>query len=403
MRRIQPRRNKNMDSASSAATSKKLLADDAHPKQAAHLLQANETKLSVGIEVAGLALAEVDYPQGIIHLTSAAARMFGLGQSACTVPRASVHATFHPDDRDELVAKIAAALDPAGEGWFAMEHRIVLPGGEVRWLRVRKQVLFEDLGSTRRPATAILAALDVTQEKSTEVALRHANEALQLFAYGASHDLRAPLRQISAHNSLLLKRFGERLDPEINLLLQRNIQSVRHMDGLISDLLAFAEAALLGEDRPTPPPVDASAVFRAVLDTLDSVVKETCASITSDPLPAVSVQSAHLEQIFQNLLGNALKYRQETEPPRVHVSAARAGNYGHFSIRDNGIGIPAEHQTQVFELFKRLHANQGRFAGSGVGLAICRKLVERYGGRIWLESQTGHGTTAHFTLPVPPL
>ena len=201
---------------------------------------------------------------------------------------------------------------------------------------------------------------------------------------GASHDLRTPLRTITLSSQLIQEMQGANLDESPKRLPERIEEASRSMNELLSNLLVYAEASdLVSEWDQTP--VDCQRVFDQSLAALDDVVEECDAVFTHDPLPVVRINEIHLAQMFQNLFGNALKYRRDDEPVRVHVSVVRDDLYWRLSIHDNGIGIEQEYQERVFQIFMRLHANEGRYKGTGLGLAICRRIVERYGGRIWVR------------------
>ena len=236
-----------------------------------------------------------------------------------------------------------------------------------------------------------------TQELRQHAArLRRANEALEEFAYAASHDLQEPLRNVAIYAQLFTKRYGANLGDEACGFLGIINEGAQRMGQLITALLEYAQADYL--DEPTPM-ADGEEVFGQVLQNLNRSVEESRAAITHDTLPSVPIKAVHLEQLLQNLIGNALKYKKDGEPLRVHVSASQDDGQWHFSITDNGVGIETQYQAKVFALFKRLHNPRGEFAGAGMGLAICQRIVERYGGRIWVDSEVGHGATFHFTIP----
>jgi light-regulated signal transduction histidine kinase (bacteriophytochrome) len=157
--------------------------------------------------------------------------------------------------------------------------------------------------------------------------------------------------------------------------------------------------AAVAADEPVVEPVDAELIFDDVLSSLSNDIQESNAQITRGALPAVAVKDIHLQQLLQNLIGNALKYRKDSESPCVHVSAKPAGSFWLFSVADNGIGIAPQFHAQIFAVFKRLHPKGGKYPGTGIGLSICQRIIERYGGKIWLESDAGQGATFHFTLP----
>ena len=238
---------------------------------------------------------------------------------------------------------------------------------------------------------------EIDEQKRSEEDLRRANQALEHFAFAASHDLQEPLRNVAVYTQLLRKRYGGSLGGQANDFMQVIIDGAQRMSRLVSDLLAYTSVA--GLDREPAGTVDAESVFEQVIADLHQVIRERRAEITHDPLPRVNVKDVHLRQLFQNLIGNALKYQQDETSPKVHVRALKVDNRWQFSIIDNGIGISPEYQEQVFGVFRRLHVNEGKYAGTGIGLAICQRIVERYSGRIWVESKLGEGATFYFTLP----
>jgi PAS domain S-box-containing protein len=238
---------------------------------------------------------------------------------------------------------------------------------------------------------------DIDEQKQTEEELRRANHDLEQFAYSASHDLQEPLRNIAVYSQLFHKRYAGKLDSQAEQFLGYMREGAQRMGLLVSDLLAYTQAAQL--DREVLHPVDSEAVFEKVLQTLRQAVEESSAMVVRDALPILRIKEVHLQQLLQNLIRNAIKYRKESEPPHIYVSAISENGYWRFSVRDNGIGIEPQYHSQVFGLFKRLHARDAKYEGTGIGLAICQKIVERYGGRIWLESEPGKGTELYFTLP----
>ena len=225
--------------------------------------------------------------------------------------------------------------------------------------------------------------------------LRRANEALEQFAFAASHDLQEPLRNVALCAELLNKRYSSNLNGEAAGILETINEGARRMSEQISGLLDYAHVDFFDEPIPMS---DAEVALAQVLKNLTRAVQESRAAITHDCLPCVRINRIHLEQLLQNLIGNALKYRKDGEPARVHVSAIQEGTQWRFSINDNGVGIDPAYHAKVFGLFKRLHA-RGEYAGVGMGLAICQRIVEKYGGRIWVDSELGHGATFHFTIP----
>jgi light-regulated signal transduction histidine kinase (bacteriophytochrome) len=224
--------------------------------------------------------------------------------------------------------------------------------------------------------------------------LQRSNEDLQQFAYVASHDLKEPLRMISSYSSLLQRRYEDRLDEDANAYIGFIVDGVKRMSLLITDLLEYSRAGQTSGEAMSE--VDPEPVLRAVLENLKLTIADSGAVVTHDGLPKVLYDPLRLSQLLQNLIGNAIKYRGEDKPV-IRVSAERKGAETVFTVRDNGPGIPSEHHETVFGIFKRLHGKE--VEGTGIGLAMCRRIVERHGGRIWVESTPGSGATFHFTVP----
>lgn len=225
--------------------------------------------------------------------------------------------------------------------------------------------------------------------------LQRLNEDLNQFAYSASHDLQEPLRMVAIYSQMLERKYKGQLSGDANEYIEQIVRGARHMDMLLKDLLAYAQTVNISLENVQP--VDGGMVLERALSNLSAALAESNAAVTYDDLPEVRVQEVHLLQLFQNLIGNAVKYRAD-EPPRVHVSAKREEQGWAFAVKDNGIGIPPEYSDQIFRMFKRLHSSS-KCEGTGMGLAICHRIVERYGGRIWVESEEGKGSTFWFTLP----
>ncbi|HJW27503.1 MAG TPA: ATP-binding protein [Rhodocyclaceae bacterium] len=238
------------------------------------------------------------------------------------------------------------------------------------------------------------------EERTAE--LMHANEALlrsnlelQQFAYIAAHDLQTPLRSISGFAQLLHKEYAGHLDGNADDLIRRVVDNALRMRTLIQDLLVYSRIDSLG--RPLRP-VSLDHLFGEVVAALEPRISELRAEVTRDELPVVLGDRSQLAQVLHNLVDNGLKYHG-SDPPRVHVGAEPQGEEWVVSVRDNGIGIAPRHHRRIFDIFRRLHTQQA-YPGTGIGLALCRKVVERHGGRIWVESEPGKGSVFRFTLPI---
>jgi PAS domain S-box-containing protein len=248
--------------------------------------------------------------------------------------------------------------------------------------------------------TAAIRDISVRKEAETHLVktvreLKRSNDELQQFAYVSSHDLQEPLRMVASYTQLLAKRYKGRLDSEADEFITFAVDGCKRMQGLIQDLLAYSRAGTNGKELCEVSGEDA---LRGALTNLRITLEQSGAVVTHDSLPALMTDETQLTQVFQNLVGNAIKYRG-AEVPRVHVSATKNGDSEWiFSVRDNGLGIAPQYFERIFILFQRLHG-RNEFEGTGIGLAICKKVVERLGGRIWVESQPGKGSTFHFALP----
>jgi signal transduction histidine kinase len=234
--------------------------------------------------------------------------------------------------------------------------------------------------------------------RRTAGALERTNQELQQFAYAVSHDLQEPLRTVTGYLQLLERMLGNSLEGDSKDFLNFAVDGGRRMHAMIKDLLEYSRLGV--EDAPVSP-VDAEGALAEALSNLRGMLKERHGRVTSDGLPLVHAAGPQLVRLLQNLIGNSIKYASPARPPEIHLSAECDGVMWTISVADNGIGIGPEFRDRVFGLFQRLHA-RGQFDGNGVGLALCRRIVERHGGRIWVEGRPGgeEGSVFRFTLPL---
>jgi len=224
--------------------------------------------------------------------------------------------------------------------------------------------------------------------------LARSNAELELFAYVASHDLQEPLRMIASYTQLLARRYKGKLDADADEFIGFAVDGASRMQQLIQDLLSYSRLTTKGKALNL---TQAEVACNSALENLQESVKESNAQVNVGPLPGVFGDATQLTQLFQNLIGNAIKYRNERRP-EIRVAARPHGNEWTFSVQDNGIGIEPQYSERIFQMFQRLHTRK-EYSGTGIGLAVCRKIVERHGGKIWVEAQPGQGSTFLFTIP----
>jgi len=274
---------------------------------------------------------------------------------------------------------------------FEVTHEFEHVGRKVMMLNAS-----EVFNPNAQARTILLAIEDATDRKQAEEALRTTNAELQNFAYALTHDLQEPLRMVVNFTELLGREYAGKLGGEADKFISYSVEGALRIEALLKALLAYWEVT--GREEDGLASIDCGAVLAKALLNLQAAIAESGAIVTSDALPTVVAEEVMLTQLFQNLISNSIKYRGE-ESPRIHVSAERDGEGWLFTVRDNGIGIDPQDAGRVFGMFRRLHGNE--ISGTGIGLALCKKIVERKGGRIWVESEAGRGATFKFTIPPP--
>ena len=287
----------------------------------------------------------------------------------------------------------------SSEGRFEDEDWRVRKDGSQFWANVVVTALRDASGNVNGfvKITRDLTARKQAEDELTRYAedLKRSNQELEHFAYVASHDLQEPLRTVSSFSQLLTRRYKGKLDADADEFITFIVEGAKRMQTLINDLLAFSRIGTRGNPFAS---VDCGEIFQTAKENLEVAIAESGAVITNGPLPALVADPMQLTQLFQNLFSNAIKFRRRQEAPRIHVSAVRRHGAWQFSLHDNGIGIAPQYFERIFIIFQRLHGRE-EYSGTGIGLAICKKIVERHGGRIWVESEPGTGSTFHFTIP----
>ena len=262
-----------------------------------------------------------------------------------------------------------------------------------RYMEERNQDLSQANDQYNRVIQELEVAVGKYEAQTQELA--RSNSDLQQFAYVASHDLQEPLRIVSSYAQLFEQKYKAQVDEKGQKWIFYMVDAAKRMQSLIEDLLMYSRVGTQGKE---PAPVDSLKCVQSAQANLRMAIQRNGAEVTHDAMPVVIADTAQLTQLFQNLVGNALKYRAEAAP-KVHIGVWRDGTLCRFSVRDNGIGIDPRFHDRIFGLFQRLH-ERGKFEGTGIGLSVCKKIVERHGGTIWVESEEGQGSTFHFTLPL---
>lgn len=300
-----------------------------------------------------------------------------------------------PEDRERVMRRLEDRRNRQSE---IFDQRLRKKDGSELWVRISASPLLDDVG---RFAGVLRMFTDISDRKEAERelqrqadALARSNADLNEFAYAASHDLQEPLRMIGSYTKLLSRRYTGQLDADGREFVDYILDGVTRMTRLINDLLKYSRA--IRPDANAPSVVHLSEPLRAAMLNLELLIEESGAIIDYEPLPEVAVNSTQMAQVFQNLISNAIKYRSE-QAPKIVVRAVKSEDEWTIEITDNGIGIPAEQHERVFGMFKRLHGVH--VPGTGIGLALCRRVIENHGGRIWVDSTPGNGSTFRFALP----
>ena len=367
-------------------------ADITSIKKAEETLRESEERFRAIYEQAAVGIEMLDFEGRLLQGNDKLSKI--LGYSHEELQQRTFADITHPEDLACELPLLQRLL--AGEiANYTLEKRYLPKEGPPVWVRVTSSLartsqpyrfsLIEDITDRHRADEAL---------QRTAADLARSNQDLEQFAYVASHDLQEPLRMVTGFVQLLQQTYGSRLDAQADQYIEYAVDGARRMQTLIDDLLAYSRVGTRGRQFV---PTDVGAALQLALVNLRASIQETAAEITHGELPTLRGDSTQLVQLFQNLVGNALKFRG-TAPPRIHVDACRQGDYWQFSVRDNGIGIAPEYQERIFLIFQRLHTRK-QYPGTGIGLAICKKIAERHGGQIWVESQPGQGTVFSFTLP----
>jgi PAS domain S-box-containing protein len=335
----------------------------------------------------------------LIYSNTRLQQEFGLVQPGQPIERQFTE-LLYPEDRETFLAAWSKCFSTQKE--FERECRLCVTSREYRWFLLRAIPVLDQLGNVTRwfGTSTDIDDQKRTQEHLTQVnlELRRSNSMLEQFAHITSHDLQEPLRTVTLYAQLLTTHCQDNRDPETKEFLQVIAEGTQRMTRLVADLLTISKA---GRPDRELVPANLEQVLDEALKNLRASIQESGASVTRGPLPTVTADFGQLTQLLQNLLANALKYRKDDVAPAIDISSQQRPLEWVIAIRDNGIGINARYFERIFGVFKRLDT-QGKYTGTGIGLSICKRIVERHQGRIWLESEEGVGSTFYFTLPVWP-
>ncbi|WP_254863258.1 PAS domain S-box protein [Halovivax gelatinilyticus] len=353
-------------------------------------LEETKERLEAAAEAGAVGTWEWHIPDDRMVTSASFAEKYGIDPEAATegVPLDQFISAIHDDDRERVRRTIEDVVE-SGEA-YEEEYRVRDADDDLRWVVARGHVEYDEDGT---PVSFPGALADITERKQFERRLEASNERLEQFAYAASHDLQEPLRMVTSYLQLVERRYASELDEDGAEFIDFAVDGAQRMRDMIEGLLAYSRVERRGDPFE---PIDLEVVIEDVRRDLEMKIEETGTTLTVESLPRVEGDPGQLRQLFQNLLSNAIEYSDE--PPRVEISAVHNGSEVTVSVADEGIGIDPDDRERVFEVFQSLHARDGR-AGTGIGLALCKRIVERHGGDIWVESEPGEGSTFSVTLP----
>ena len=357
---------------------------------------AGEHRYRTLIDEMPVGVATLTAEGSIVTASPAAAHLLG-GAGPAGVVGAFLPGLLSDAGRDRLTRVIESRKEVRG-----LEAQVRHSDGEPVWLRINAWPV---LGPSRSVTGWEASLEDISTYRQTErqleeraAQLARTNTELQQFSYAISHDLQEPLQLVTRYGQLLAEEYGARLDASAHKWLAHMLTSVARMQAMINDVLEYSRVETRGQAFV---PVDFTAVVAGAVANLQASIDSSSAIVTANDLPRATADPRQMMQLFQNLIGNAVKFHGAA-PPRVQVSAVEAENAWVFAVMDNGIGIPAEGLDRIFGMFQRLHA-PGEYPGTGIGLALCKRIVERHGGQIWATSQPGEGSTFYFSIPRQPV
>lgn len=371
---------------------------DEERKHKEQLLLESKARLERSQEIAHLGSWELDVVKNTLTWSDEVYRIFGLQPQEFAATYEAFLEAVHPDDRKAVNEAYSNSLSE-GRDTYEIEHRVVRKAtGEIRYVYEKCEHIRDASGKIIHSAGMVH---DITERRKAEDELRRnmydlkrSNEELQQFAYIASHDLQEPLRMIASYLQLIERRYKGKLDKDADEFIAFAVEGASRLQEMIIGLLAYSRVETKGKSFEE---VNSAEVFGNAVANLKLVIEESGALVTAGSLPIIRADASQLLQVFQNLISNAIKFRGK-DAPLIHISAEQKGAEWVFSAKDNGPGIEPQYKEKVFDMFRRLHGRE--YPGVGIGLSLCRRIIERHKGRIWLESEAGQGTTFYFTIPI---
>ncbi len=349
-------------------------------------------QLELALRAGQTGIFDFNIKTGGVDVSPEFERMLGYEPGELTMSYDIWYNSVHPDDREAAAEAVQQYLNGETEEYVA-QFRFKMKNGRYKWVLARGEVGERDKDG--EPIRLIGTHTDISKQQEMMEKLEQSNKELEQFAYVASHDLQEPLRMVSSYTQLLEKRYKDQLDDDARDFIRFAVDGANRMQRLIQDLLTYSRITTRGKE---PEPISSHSILGHALANLSETIRETGAIVTNDNLPFVMGDQSQLVMLFQNLISNGIKFNGE-ESPRVHISVRGQGDMAEFGVRDNGIGMNSEYLDRIFVIFKRLHT-RSEYPGTGIGLAVCKRIVERLGGRIWVESEPGEGSTFYFTLPL---
>ena len=358
----------------------------------------SEERYSLTVESVNEGVWEWNVPTGEAYFSPTYYKILGYDDGEFPASYESFRSLIHPDDVESFEKELQIHIDNA-EG-YSLEIRLKTKDGKWRWILTNGKVV--ETGEDGKPLRMLGTHTDITERKQADEQLKRtmdelkrSNMELEQFAYVASHDLQEPLRMVSSFTQLLEKQYKDKLDENALDYINYAVDGAKRMQALITDLLTYSRVnTQAGKFKDT----NLDKVLNEVLFNMGIKIQENQAIITRESLPKICADYGQMVQIFQNLIDNALKYRSK-ETPQILISARKEDKQWLFSVEDNGIGIDPKYADRIFMIFKRLHTNE-EYEGTGIGLAITKRIIERHEGRIWVESELGKGSTFYFTIPI---